>query len=316
MTHTTYTPVTPTLMADSLDRMREDASTAAALFIKSNYLPALHDQLQRVVIRASTSSQVLRDTALTAKMKLEKHLKEWSLLQSTLADALATEDIHTAKAHLPNKVKSKLREYKELLSVQHSSLNSPLPTGITQRYLSEFEQEHVAAVASLDQLIEGKNTLQAERNVISAAIDALSAGGVEKLGMEMSLTLESLTRLGMAPPQIEIVLLAIEQLKKATEQIGEGIRFLDLLQQRDALMTKITTQNTAISHKNTIITTLKNQMMFITTLNAIDDQLIIYTGEYQRIIDNFQLFITHMDTDFQHEVQTFIQFLNPLAKPW
>jgi len=316
MTNTTYPPITPTLMANSLGLMREDSRTAAALFTQLNYLPALHDQLQCVVIRASASSQVLRDTALTAKMELEKNIKELDLLKNTLADSQATKDIHAAKANLLNKTKLKVRDYKELLLVQLASLSSPLPRDITQRYLGEFEQEHVAADASLNLLIENKNTLQEERKIITAGIDALSAGGVEKLGREMTMTLESITSLGLAPTQVQIIMLALEQLKKAINQIGEGIRFLDMLQQRDMLIAKIKTLNNAITQKNKEITALKGQTSFINTLNAIDHQLHIYTGEYQQTIDTFKLFIANMDTDFQTEAQKFIQFLNPLSKPW
>ena len=319
MTNTIYPTVDLTLMAESVRLMREHASCADALFITLDYLPALHDQFQTLTLNMNKSSQALRDTALSAKMGLEKNIKELSYLEASLTGARTAqeaEDIKTAQANLPAKIKSTLCASTDLLSRQLSSLKTPSVLNMTQGYLEESEKDLAATQAAKSLLIEQEVKLQEQRQTLTTAIDALSQGGIEKIGKDTALTLENITTLGLAPPQVKVIMFAIEELKKTIEQIGETIRFLDLLQQRDRLIAKITDQQKLIALKNEKATCFSDQIKFINTLHAMLPQRQAYAGEYQRIIEAFQLFTTHIDLDLPAEARQFIQFLTPLSKPW
>ena len=52
---------------------------------------------------------------------------------------------------------------------------------------------------------------------------------MEKIGQEARLTLDNLKALGLAPPQVQIALFAIDTLKKMISGIGEAISYLNML---------------------------------------------------------------------------------------
>lgn len=319
MTTTTYPSVDLTLMAQSIRLMSDHASSADALFTTLNYLPALHDQFQTLTLNMNKSGQALRDTALSAKMGLEKNIKELSYFEASLTGARTaqeTADTNTALANLPARVKSTLYASTDVLSRQLSSLKTPSVLNMTQGYLEESEKDLADAKAALGLLSEQEVKLQEQRQTLTAAIDVLSQGGIEKIGKDITLTLENITALGLSPTNIQAVMFAIERLKKTIEHIGESIRFLDLLQQRDRLVTKITAQQKLITLKNEHVVCFNGQIKFITTIHAMLPPLQAFVGEYQRIIEAFKLFTTRIDLDLPAEAQQFIEFLTPLSKPW
>lgn len=210
MTNTLYIPVTPTLMAGGLNFMQDSSTKAEVLFIKFNYLPALHNQFHQLVIDVVNSSQALRDTALTAKIYLEKNLNALHYLDTELKDAQRVErDVIAERTALPANVKSKMRELKDLLSQQLSSIQSPSVLSLTPSYLSESEKALADAEAALVLLNEEKTTLQGQRQILTAAIDAFSQSAPEAVNKDTSLTQQSLTQLRMASPKIAIIMLAI-----------------------------------------------------------------------------------------------------------
>ena len=120
----------------------------------------------------------------------------------------------------------------------------------------------------------------------------------------------------MASPHIAVILLAINQMKETIGTIGEGIRYKDMVKQRDALVSKITDQSTSIASKQKQIVALKGKIQFIDTLHTIDDLLKIYSNEYQHVIDNFESFTAQADSDFKNNAQQLITLLTPISNPW
>lgn len=317
MTDTLYIPVGPNIMAGSLSFMRDYASSAEAMFTKLNYLPSLHNQFQYLVIDVVKSCQTLRDTALTAKMTLEKNLKALASLEDELTNAQRAEkDILAEHTALPANVKRNMREWTDQLSNQLSSIKSPLKPGLTQRYLEESAKDQVDAETALTLLNEKKVELQKQRQTLTDAIDAFSRSSTADNNKGTPLTQQSLTQLGMASPEIAVIMLAVEQMKETIGKIGEGIRFTDMVKQRDMLVNEIKDQSTPIALKEKQIVALKGQIEFINILQTLDNQLKIYTNDYQHVIDNFRVFTAQTDADFQVNTQQFITFLTPLSNPW
>lgn len=304
-------------MAGSLSFMRDYASSAEAMFTKLNYLPSLHNQFQYLVIDVVKSCQTLRDTALTAKMTLEKNLKALASLEDELTNAQRAEkDIFAERTALPANVKRNMREWTDQLSNQLSSIKSPLKPGLTQRYLEESAKDQVDAETALTLLNEKKVELQKQRQTLTDAIDTFSRGSTADNNKGTPLTQQSLTQLGMASPEIAVIMLAVEQMKETIGKIGEGIRFTDMVKQRDTLVNEIKDQSTSIALKEKHIVALKGQIEFINILQTLDNQLKIYTNDYQHVIDNFRVFTAQTDADFQVNAQQFITFLTPLSNPW
>lgn len=317
MTAPLYIPVTSTIMADSLKFMSEHFSTADALFIKFNCLPSLHNQFHHLLIDVIKSSQSLRDTALIAKMELESNLKALAFLEQELTNAVHTdESILAERTNLPANVKRKICDLINLLSSQLSSIKSPLPPTLTRAYLEASEKDQVEAETVLSLLTEQKIKLQQHRQTLTEAIDALSQGSPEAINKNTPITQQSLTQLGMASPHIAVILLAMNQMKETISNIGKGIRFTDMVKQRDAVVSKITDISTSIASQQEKIVALKGKIKFINTLHIIDNLLKTYTHEYQHVIENFKSFTAQADADFQVNAERFIKNLTPISTPW
>lgn len=317
MTDTLYIAVSPNIMSGSLNFMRDSSSNADALFIKFNHLPSLHNKLHLLVIDVIKSSQTLRDTALTAKITLETNLRALANIETALANsAQAHKDVMAERTNIPANVKRKMREWTDQLSSQLSSIKNPSPSSLTQGYLKESEKDQAEAEAALALLSEQKTKLQEQRKTLTTAIDALSQGNPEAINKNVTLTQQSLAQLGMASPQIALIMLAVENMKESISKIGEGIRFMDMVKQRDTLVSKITDQSTSITLKQKHIVSIAGKIEFINTLHTFDSQLKTYTHEYQHIVENFQLFTLQTDADFQLHAQQFIELLNPISNPW
>lgn len=317
MTAPLYIPVTPTIMAGSLNFMKDSASTAEALFIKFNCLPSLHSQLQQLIIDVTNSGQTLRDTALIAKMSLETNLKALAYLEIELKNAEHTDkDILAERDNLPANAKSKLRDFKDQLSAQMSNIESPLSPSLTQEHLKEFKKDQIEAEAALILLNEQKIKFQEQRQILTDAIDVLSQGSPEAISKNVTLTQQSLTQLGMASPHIAVILLAINQMKETIVTIGEGTRYKDMVKQRDTLVSKITVQSTSIASKQKQIVAIMGKIEFIDTLHTIVNLLKTYSCEYQHVIENFESFTAQSDADFKSNAQQFITLLTPISNPW
>lgn len=313
-----YLRVELSVMTESVMLMRDGAVKSRALFTQWNYLPQLHNQFRDLVLSVSESSSVLSEVALSTKMTLEKQISRLDSLDHELSGTSDEQDIDEIRADrvaLLAEMGAQMGIRTGQLSDQLSTLNNTFNQRLTQGYIGDLEKDQLKAEAVIEHLSAERVERQNERSVITEAIDALAKGGIEKIGNDVALTLEKVVSLGIAPPKVQLVMFAIEQLKKTIEQIGEGIRFLDMVRERDTLVAKIEALGCAVDMKQDELTSLKGKVEFIRVIHTIDDQRQRYVGEYRRVIETFQLFAAQIDVGLQAEVLHFIRFLSPLSLP-
>lgn len=313
-----YPSVELNIMAESVMLMRDSAVKSSALFIQWNYLPQLHQRFHTLVLNVSESSSVLSGAALRTKMKLENRIDRLESLEKELAEANDEQDIgeiQADRADLLAEISPLIDQSVRQLSDQLLTINSTFNQRLTHGFIDDLENDQLKNTSETEKLSAEWIELKRERRIITEAIDALTQGGVEKMGQNMALTLEGVVNLGIAPPKVQLVMLAIEQLKRTIAQIGEGIRFLDMVRERDRLVTKIYALGRAIEMKQDEFASLTGKVKLIQAIHAIDDQRRRYVSEYQRALKVFQTFAMHIETDQQVEARKFIEFLRPLSLP-
>lgn len=327
-----YRDVDLKVMADNIALMRDGAVQSRALFIQWNYLPQLHDRFHDLVLNVSKSSSVLSESALSTKVALETRIRSLERLEEELAEATARgneqdiEEIKIDRANELERVATLMQQSTRGLTDQLSAIHDVFDRRLSLGFINDLEKDQQAVGVAIDQLKEERAERQKERSVVSEAIGLLQKGGIEAIGNDLVLTLEQVTKLGIAPTEVQLVMLAIEQLKKTIEQIGDGIRFLDLVRERDKLAEKIKALGSAIEMKNKELASLEGKVKFIQVIHAIDDQRQRYVAEYQGVVEGYRSFARQIDvgqyaeesersSGFIQQARLFIAFLSPLSLP-
>lgn len=325
-----YPAVDRQIMADSHTLLRDGAVRSKALFITWNYLPQLHDRFRDLVGSVSESSGVLSTSALNTKMGLDGSMRRLERLEKERADASDQQEIEEIEADRAEellRIASLVIQPVQQLASQLSAIDDRFDRRLTLGFIDDLGNEQQTVQASLDQMNDERTERQNERSVINDAIEALKKGGVETIGNDLLLTLEEVMKLGIAPPQVLLVMFAIEQLKKTLGQVGDGLRFLDMVRERDKLVEKIDALARDIETKTRVLASLKGKVEFLQNIHSLDDQRQRYVGEYQHAVKAFQSFASQIDAGKQaddaqrrreliNHAQRFSAFLTPLALPW
>ncbi|MDO7899890.1 alpha-xenorhabdolysin family binary toxin subunit A [Pseudomonas citrulli] len=324
-----YPAVDLAIMADSSRLMRDGAVQSRALFIRWNYLPQLHHRFDDLVLGVDTSSAVLNDVTLSTRMALEGRVRRLQELGKERANAMNEQDVQEIEADRDReRVQMSLcvTQSTRRLGDQLSSIRDVFDRRLSLGFVEDMERDQRSVEASLKRLEAERAERQKERGLASEAIGLLKSGGVEGIGNDLVLTLEQVMKLGIAPPEVQLVMQAIEQLKKTLVQVGEGVRFLDLVRSRDQLAGKVQALDADIDKHHGQLNALKGKVQFIHVIHAIDDERRRYVGEYQRVVAAYRSFARLIEAnayleqearsvDLIDQAQRFMAFLAPLSLP-
>lgn len=321
-----YPEVNRQVLAESETLMRNGYVKSQALFLRWNYLPQLHDRFRDLVRDVGKCSGMLSESALKAKMDLEGSIGRLEEYASELLKGQDIEEIKADRAQELIDIGSLVSQPVQKLVGQLAAIEDRFDRRLTLGFIEDFGKDQQNVQATIDRLSTERSERQNERRAITEAINALENGGIEAIGNDLVLTLEEVMNLGIAPPQVRLVMLAIEQLKRTIEQIGAGIRFLDMLRERDKLVAKIEALAREIEMENVNLASLKGKVDFLENIHLIDDQRQRYVGEYQGAVSRFRLFAAQIEADryledaqrsveFIDRARQFIVFLKPLALP-
>jgi hypothetical protein len=318
------------VMKDSHYVMRNDAVAAEALFIRLNYLPGVFDRFKRLLGDVSAAARDLREVSLNSKMGLESVVRKLVAHEKELTGAVeGTEEFDEIEEDLVADLKEMLaitRNEAGKVSTRLANISDGYDQRITLGYIAGLEKDQLDARDARQALGEARTKLQGELKVLSDAISAIEQAGIEKIGKDIALTIEKLKELGMAPPQAQIVMFAIEELKKAMTNIGSGITFIAMINESNKLQEKINELGRKIAQKDKDIDQLLGKVEFIHLIHALDEQRNRYVGEYKQADAAFKQFLAIVEgnkvgdvamrsASAIREAGLFIGFLTPLSRP-
>jgi hypothetical protein len=318
------------VMKDSHYVMRNDAVAAEALFIRLNYLPGVFDRFKRLLGDVSAAARDLREVSLNSKMGLESVVRKLVAHEKELTGAVeGTEEFDEIEEDLVADLKEMFaitRNEAGKVSTRLANISDGYDQRITLGYIAGLEKDQLDAGDARQALGEARTKLQGELKVLSDAISAIEQAGIEKIGKDIALTIEKLKELGMAPPQAQIVMFAIEELKKTMTNIGSGITFIAMINESNKLQEKINELGRKIAQKDKDIDQLLGKVEFIHLIHALDEQRNRYVGEYKQADAAFKQFLAIVEgnkvgdvamrsASAIREAGRFIGFLTPLSRP-
>lgn len=125
---------------------------------------------------------------------------------------------------------------------------------------------------------------------VSEAIDLIGNAGVEKIGEEAKLSLDNLKALGLAPPQIQVALLAVDTLKKLISGIGDAISYLNMIAAYNRLKEKASELRTQSEKYTKNIAQIDGKIKLVETLGELDDGRWGYVKEFSNLVADFETF--------------------------
>ncbi|MDR9750169.1 alpha-xenorhabdolysin family binary toxin subunit A [Pseudomonas sp. SZMC_28357] len=328
-----YPSIDKALLASSNQQMRDDRTDAGVWCTKLNYLPHLYDRFNRLVLNVGTAGMKLQEAAQDNQYTLDLNIGRLARLEADLRDELNGDndlelitELERERTQLLDDAVQSVREPGNTVRDCLKDISDAFDQRLTRAYLVDFEREAREAAAEIDVLRAKLVAVQDERKVVIDAVKAIEKSGLDELGKGIVLTIEKLKELGLAPPEIQLVMFAIEQLKKTTEDIGNGIRFLDMVRESDKLQEKIEALSRQIDLESSIISTSTGKAKYIHAIHAIEEQRHVYASEYAKAATAFEHFVRAMDAEqfadsaarslgFTQQARQFLEFLGPVARP-
>ncbi|MHC8337486.1 alpha-xenorhabdolysin family binary toxin subunit A [Pseudomonas sp. HLT2-19-2] len=310
-------------------QMREHRTQAQVWWEKLNYLPDLIDRFNRLVQGVGQGAKELQTAALESSNELEVNLRRLDRLEKELAgesDEQVIEEIKGERQQLLNLVGEAIGPQGSRLRKSLKEISGAFDMRLTLGYITDFERDEEHAKAELVVLKEKIVALKEERKSVIDAIEILEKKGIEELGKNIALTIDKVMALGLTPPQVAVVLFAIDQLKKTIGDIGEGIRFLDMVRESDKRQEKIATLDKEIGLQDGAVSASAGKIKYLQAIHSIEEQRKIYVASYSPVISAFERYLSATDKDsfndddlrsaaFKAQAKLFIAFLNPVSVP-
>ncbi|MVV48506.1 DNA-binding protein [Pseudomonas sp. PB120] len=318
------------VLKDSHHAMRDSAVSAEALFIRLNYLPGVFDRFHRLLGNVNAAARDLRESSLNSKMDLESKVRKLVALEKELSGAVqGSEEFDEIEEDLIAALKKMLaitRNEASKVSIRLDNISDGYDRRTTLGYIAGLEKDQIDAKESKQALVETQARLQRELTFLSDAIGAIEKAGIEKIGKDIALTIDKLKELGMAPPQAQIVMFAIDELKKAMADINAGITFINMVQESNTLQDKVNELGRKIALKDKDVDQAVRKIEFIQLIHALEDQRQRYVGEYKQAVVAFDQFLAIMEGNQGgdgrarsaraiDEVNRFLGFLKPVSMP-
>lgn len=261
-----------------------------------DYMPGIVGSMNGVALAVGRTTFELRDKAQKISINMvnaERKLKSFQAELGSSEDAEAREDMEAELKDLSAKVKSQTQDFQSI----HKSFGAPYDRNASAGHLITLASE-LADIEELKSVSEDKLAkLVTEMKSVSEAIDLISKAGIEKIGAEARLSLDSLKALGLAPPQIQIALLAIDTLKKLITGIGEAISFLNMLAAYRRLNEKALELRAQLQKHGNDMARIAGRIELVNTLDELDDGRSKYASEFANLVGDFELLTLEFSQD-------------------
>lgn len=286
----TYPQVNVAALRAHSAAMQKSNTTAQMLFEQFNYMPGIVRNMNDLSIAVQRATFDMRSQARTDIIHLERAREKLKGYQAELA---YPEDVEEVREDMENELKStsnKISERYEDLKVIRSSLSTAYDRATSQQWIATLQQDRDVTEALKVKSDEKLTDLEKQMKSASEGIDLIAKAGVEKIGQEAQLTLDNLKALGLAPPQVQIAMLAIDTLKKIISGIGDAISFLNMLDAYNKLRDKAADLRVQLKKYKSDIARTDGKIQLVNALDQLDEGRWGYVNEYSNLVNGFDSF--------------------------
>ncbi|MEB0044207.1 MULTISPECIES: alpha-xenorhabdolysin family binary toxin subunit A [unclassified Pseudomonas] len=230
----------------------------------------------------------VRKLAQTNSINLERTARKLTGYQAELGDPDDDDEIRQDMEDELMSASRQLSAQTEDLKSIHKSMSTPYDRTASKAWTETLQKDRAFDELRKTDVEEKLVVLNVQMKAVSEAIELIGKAGIEKIGEEAQLSLDSLKALGLAPPQVQIALLAIDTLKKIISGIGEAISYLNMLAGYNRLKDKASDLRAQAEKYAKAIALINGRIELVTTLDALDEQRWEYVSEFSNLVTDFE----------------------------
>lgn len=266
---------------------------AQLLFQQHAYLPGVVERMTSLALVIDRTTYGLRSRAQTTIYGLDKTLGNLKEIQKYLDGLHGQEEQDELSREMENILQDVFvaiaKQTNELKAIQ-LDLGSGYDKGTSAQWIATLEQDRAFAEEQKNKAEAKRVELNSQMKSVADAIELIGRGGVEKIGQQAQLTVDNLMAMGMAPPQVQVALLAMDTLKKTLSGIAETISYLNMVAGYSRLQERARQLRLEAEAYTRDITLIQGKVELVQTLDALDSGRRNYLNEFLNIVAAFEQF--------------------------
>ena len=263
------------------------------LFQRHDYLPGVVERMTGLALVIDRATYALRSRAQTTIYVLSRARDNLEEIQEDFESAHDENEKHDISKEMEEELKGAfakiIEETKDLKKIQ-IDLNTRYDKDASQQWMATLEQDRTFAEAQKNNAEAKRVELDSQMKSISDAIALIERSGVEKIGKEAQLTVDNLTAMGMAPPQVQVTLLAMDMLKKMLSGMAETISYINMLAGYNRLQERARKLRSEAEAYAKEIALIQGKVELVQSLDALDSGRWDYVKEFVNIVSAFEQF--------------------------
>lgn len=276
------------------------------LFQRHDYLPGVVERMTGLALVIDRATYALRSRAQTTIYVLSRARDNLEEIQEDFESTHDENEKHEISKEMEEELKGAfakiIEETKDLKKIQ-IDLNTRYDKDASQQWMATLEQDRTFAEAQKNNAEAKRVELDSQMKSISDAIALIERSGVEKIGKEAQLTVDNLTAMGMAPPQVQVTLLAMDMLKKMLSGMAETISYINMLAGYNRLQERARKLRSEAEAYAKEIALIQGKVELVQSLDALDSGRWDYVKEFVNIVSAFEQFSRSFEQEKSQPVE-------------
>ena len=267
----------------------QDANiTAQMLFERWNYQPGRVEKVQGLALAASQATVNLRVISDATIIHLKQSQKKLEGFQEEVKSPIDADEVRTDMQKELKKLSGRLTGQFDELKSFNKKLLVPYSRDDSAQLAKEVHVERKYAEERQAVLEKQRDELEPKIKSVSDGIDLIAKAGIEKLGKQMELSKDKVMELGMTPPQVEVVMFAIDTLKNLIEDIGTTVSYLNMVAELNRLRVRLTELKDQARKCSSDVERADGQIELLQALDKVDEERSGYVAEFSALLVYFE----------------------------
>ncbi len=282
----------------SIETMLKQNAKAELAFKQTQYLPSVHAKAQMLHTTIVVAQRTVNEKLHTLETVTTKALRNLNIYRAELTDALSEEQrgvndyareqtIITFKKALTPAVQDLQKQFKTLSEVV---FDPALTTTYQDGLLVDLANLNKEMTATEEKIA----SVEESRKIINDAMALLEKGNFVDIAKETLLTGETISALGLAAPEVELIKFAIDHMRKTLEHTGEAINYQTMYGQREMLIGKIKALKATFAEHMADVKTVTGKTELITSIHGLFDSFFSARAEYAKLDQSVNALVDHL----------------------
>lgn len=292
--HADYPTIDVAVLRQACREAGDASIEVQALFIKTDYLPALHSRVTEVDSAMKTAQFKLRETTQSLAMNLTAFIKTLRDYQSQFEEATGSEKKEVLEdiASVVSDILSTVRQDTAGLDSIYAPLTAAVDRAATGKYLIQMAAEIERLPADILEAKERQQALNVKRQTLTQAMALIESKGFAEVGKETLLNAQNIAALAAAGPQAAVLTAAIDLGQQILERVESSINYMGLMNARNAIRRQMDVVAKSIQHKKAESRLVEMKTELIKQSHAFEEQRVRYTAEFSKVSAAARSFIS------------------------